>query len=658
MNNMRKEKLLSLYREIYLIRRVEEKNIELARQHKITALVHLSIGQEACAVGMCSALNREDYAWSSHRCHAHYLAKGGNLFRMFAELAGKEMGCAHGWGGSMHLVDPDVNMMGSSSIVGGSIPLATGAALACKMRNNGRISVAFLGDGAVEQGVFWESLNFSAVHKLPIVFFCENNFYATHLHISKRQPAGKISDRVSSFGIRTFCVNGNNVESMAKVAAEAADMARKGKGPVFIEALTYRLREHWGTDEDWHLGYRSKEKAKKWIENCPVKNFREKLLKIFTEDKIIELEKEVDDEIKSASEMAFMGRNAVNISKNIHSDIDDEVKYAEDNARVGARPLKYREAVAEAYVQAMENDPTVFLMGEGVDGITGIYGTTLPVFVRFGSKRLIDTPISDATITGIAIGAAIVGMRPVIMHQRNDFMLLALDQIIHHAAFWKRMTGGRLKVPVTIRSYVARKPTEAGQHTGSWQAIFGHVPGLKVVMPSNAYDAKGLTLAAIADNDPVIILEHRALNENVGLVPKISYQVPIGKARIIKPGTDITFVAVSAAVSDSLKAGIILSAKRKKISAEIIDLVSVRPIDKQTIISSVKKTGKLLVIDTGFKTCGLGAEIVSIVAEELDNVRIRRIGMKEYPAPAAETLLSENYHPDADQIVKVAMKMF
>lgn len=642
---------LKLYKFLYLIRRAEEKVVELAEQNKVNPLVHLSIGQEACAVGMCATLRLEDYIWSTHRPHAHYLAKGGNLFRFFAELAGKEDGCARGWGGSMHLVDPDVNMMGSSAHVAGSVPLAVGSALASKLRKDKRITVSFLGDGAADQGIFWESLNFAVVKKLPIIFFCENNLYATHASIFDRQPDSEIAKRVSVFGIKTFCVDGNDVEAVFETAQKAESIARKGN-PVFIEAKTYRYREHWGAGEDSHLSYRSREEVEKWIKRCPLKMFRQKMVKKYSEEKIREIEQKVEQEIQIAWEKASQGNPARNISiipeyKQLLKTIDRQDS---------KRKLKYREAVAEAYLQAMENDSRVFLMGEGVDGITGIYGTTLSAYKKFGPERVIDTPISDAAITGIAIGAAIAGMRPVIMHQRNDFMLVVMDQIVSHAAFWKFMTGGRLSVPVTIRSYIARKPGEAGQHTGSWQAMFGHIPGLKVVMPSNAYDAKGLTSAAINDDDPVLILEHRVLNEDEDGVPQNMYESPIGKAKILRQGNDITIVALSAAVSDALKAAEILA--EKQISAEVIDLVSVRPIDKQTIVCSVKKTGKLIAVDTGFKTCGVGAEICAMVAEELNNIKIKRIGMKELPAPAAESLLNEDYHPDAQDIVNAAMKIF
>lgn len=653
---MKKKEVLEIYKMMYLIRKVEEKIIELAREKKVTSLVHLSIGQEACAAGMCHVLSKSDYVWSNHRCHAHYIAKGGNVVAMFAELAGKENGCASGWGGSMHLVDPDVNMMGSTAIVGSAVPLAAGSALASKLRNDKKVSVVFLGDSVPEEGSFWETLNFSVVHKLPVIFFCENNLYATHSHILKRQPQRSIKDRVSSFGVSSFAIDGNDAMAVIRVAKRAVKIARKGN-PVFIEAKTYRTKEHWGIEDDFSIGYRTKKEVDEWKRKDPLKIFKQKFLS-FKGDFLKE-EKKVELQIEKMWQIASNGPFSAKIDaidKN-----SSRLKFSQSGQSVkkgNERSLTYKDAVAEAYFQAMKNDPRVFLMGEGVDGFTGIYETTLSAFKEFGSRRVIDTPVSEVAITGIAIGAAIAGMKPVVMHQRNDFLLLAFSQLVHSAAYWKYMTGGRLVCPVVVRAYVARKSGEAAQHTGSWQSLFGHIPGLKTVMPATPYDAKGLTLSAINEDDPVLILEHRNLNGELGFVPKCLYDVPIGKARIVREGKDITIVAVSAAIHDAVKTADMLL--EKNISAEVIDLRSIRPIDKETIISSVHKTRKLVVIDTGFKTYGTGAEICAMVSESNSfnfPVTVRRVGVMEFPAPAAGSLLEEGYHPNSQRLSEVILKI-
>lgn len=319
------------------------------------------------------------------------------------------------------------------------------------------------------------------------------------------------------------------------------------------------------------------------------------------------------------------------------------------------RELSYVQAIGEALTQAMELDNHVFLMGEGVDNVTGVYGTVLSVYSKFGSGRVIDTPLSENGLTGFAIGAALGGMRPVLFHQRNDFMLLTMDQLINHAAKINFMSGGKQRVPMTVVSFIARKIGEGAQHSQSLQAFFAHAPGLNVVMPTTPSDAKQLLLGAIFNNEPTVVLYHRDLFEERGTVDNVPHCLKPGFARVVKTGEDITVVAVSATIKDAIQASEALSG----ISTEIIDLRSVRPLDEKTIIDSVKKTGRLLVVDTAWKSFGISAEIVSIVAENATaflKSPPRRIGMKETPAPASPYLL-ENYHPTASMIITAVKEM-
>lgn len=297
--------LLALYCRMLRIRRAEEKISELFLAGEIQAPVHLSVGQEAVAVGVMSILEKIDAIFSTHRCHAHYLAKGGDMGRMFAELCGKSTGCCRGYGGTMHLSDAGVGIV-SSPIVGSAIPLAVGVALSSKLKREEKIAVAFFGDGAVEEGVFWESINFASVHKLPVLFVCENNLYATHAPILKRQPSADIAPRVAPHGIATFTVDGNDVVSVQKTAEIAAAKTRKGE-PCFIEAKTYRIKEHWGVGEDWHLGYRSHEEGEYWEKQCPIKRMRTLLEKegvtqeVF-ENRAQEIAREIDEAVAFALE--------------------------------------------------------------------------------------------------------------------------------------------------------------------------------------------------------------------------------------------------------------------------------------------------------------------------------------------------------------------
>jgi len=678
------ETILDMYERMLLIRKAEEKCVELvsekradsdiylsenqkawkrvwnvSAENKINPLVHLSIGQEAGAAGMCAALSEQDYVWSGHRCHAHYLAKGGSVKAMFAELAGKATGCARGWGGSMHLIDPDVNMLGTSAIVGGVIPLAAGAALACKLRKEKRVSVAFFGDGAVEQGVFWETLNFAVVHKLPLIFFCENNLYATHSHILKRQPSANITERILPFISTASAVDGNNALAVFSKAEEAVKRARGGEGPSFIESKTYRLKEHWGPKEDWDLGYRKKEEGDWWREHCPLKILRSEIERRGLLNLKQQIEKRVeaiiDEACKFADDSPYPNKENFN-SVCLMNDAEFNTK---DEPQIHSGPkkmMKYNEAIADAHLQAMEDDSRVFIIGEGCDGIEGVYGTTIPAHKKFGCERVIDTPLCDAGLTGIGIGAAIAGMKPIVSHQRANFIYLAADQIINNAAIWKHMTGGRIKVPVTIRAWVTRKPYEAAQHSHSPQSIFAHFPGLKVVMPSNAYDAKGLTIAAINDDEPVLIFDSWINMMDEQAVPQERYEIPIGKASIVKEGNDITIVAVSGTVDDALLAADILL--RNNISAEVVDLRSVRPIDKECVVNSVRKTGKIVAVDSSWTLCGVSAEVLALVSETSGPGKFsaKRVGVADFHSPASHALLTE-YHPSANDIVNAALEL-
>ncbi|HEY4475583.1 MAG TPA: transketolase C-terminal domain-containing protein [Candidatus Paceibacterota bacterium] len=315
------------------------------------------------------------------------------------------------------------------------------------------------------------------------------------------------------------------------------------------------------------------------------------------------------------------------------------------------RELTYVQAIGEGFFRAMEKDQKVFLMGEGVDNVTGVYGTTLKAFGNFGPKRVIDTPLSENALTGIAIGAAMDGLRPVLIHQRNDFMLLTMDQLVNNAAKLKFVSAGRHSVPLTVVSFVARKPGEGVQHSQSLQALFAHIPGLKVVMPASPRDARDLLIATIQDDDPVIVLFHRSLFEEREWVPDDFSPEDPYSAKILQGGSDVTVVAVSVAVRDAKEAARLL---KDEVSLEIIDLRSIRPLDTYLIVNSLRNTGRLLVVDTGWTSFGVSAEIVAQVAEQEDfslfKAPPKRIGMLETPAPATPFLLTD-YHPTAEHIV-------
>ena len=321
------------------------------------------------------------------------------------------------------------------------------------------------------------------------------------------------------------------------------------------------------------------------------------------------------------------------------------------------REIKYSQAISEAHVQSMEKDPNVFIMGVGVADPTGIFGTTLEASKKFGKARVFDTPLSENTLTGMAVGAGICGMRPVLVHARDDFMLLTMDQIINHAAKWKYMSGGKLSVPFLIRAIIGRGWGQAAQHSQSLQALFVHSPGLNVIMPSSAYDVKGLILQSMESDRTTVCIEHRWLHGKTGPVPEEHYTIPFGKGNIARKGKDVTIVAISYMVIEALLAAEELA--KENIDVEIVDPRSLRPLDETLILESVKKTGRLVIADTGWKMCGMTSEIGALAAEkcfESLKAPIIRIALPDTPTPCSP-VLEAAYYPTAQDLVAAVKKL-
>jgi acetoin:2,6-dichlorophenolindophenol oxidoreductase subunit beta len=320
------------------------------------------------------------------------------------------------------------------------------------------------------------------------------------------------------------------------------------------------------------------------------------------------------------------------------------------------RKLDYKDALAEGLLQAMEKDKRVFVMGEGVDDSTGIFGTTLPAHKKFPG-RVMDMPLSEALIAGAGTGAAISGMRPVMVFARSDFSYLAMDQIANHAAIWPFMSGGSVKVPWVLRMIVGRGWGNGAQHSQSLQALFAHIPGLKVVMPASAYEAKGLLISAIENDSPVISIEHRSLYHSEEAVPEKYYSLPLERGRIARVGKDITLAALSFMVSEAQKAATIL--EKRGIDAEIINISSIKPLDEKLICKSVKKTKRVIVLDTGWKSFGVSAEISALINEKLFGKLkspVRRIALPDSPVPAGPEL-EKLYYPSVGTIVNGVLKL-
>lgn len=341
------------------------------------------------------------------------------------------------------------------------------------------------------------------------------------------------------------------------------------------------------------------------------------------------------------------------------SKIKPEIQEPDFQRELGmtSRKVAYAEAIREALDQALELDERVFVMGQGVDDPSGMFGATLNLHKKHGGGRVFDTPLAENGLTGIAIGAAIGGMRPVYFHNRPDFLLLTMDQLVNHASKWHYMFGGAVHVPLVVWACIGRGWGSAAQHSQALQGLFMHIPGMKLIMPSTCYDAKGLMLSAIADENPVIIIEHRYNFKHTGLVPEEPYRVPIGKGVIRKTGKDITIIAVSYMVTEAYHAAETL--KSDGIDAEIVDLRTLRPFDEEIILSSLGKTGRVLIADTGWKTGGVTAEIAAFLGENgFSSLKapISRVACPDIPTPSGYTL-EEAFYPGEKDIVSAARKL-
>jgi 2-oxoisovalerate dehydrogenase E1 component len=643
---------MGMYRSMLRIRRIEETIAARYAEQEMRCPVHLSIGQEAAAVGACAALERDDKIVTTHRCHAHYLAKGGNLEAMIAELYGRTSGTCGGRGGSMHLFDDRAGVVASVPIVGSSVPLGAGVALAQKQQRNHGITVSFFGDGALEEGAVHEAMNLAALLKLPMVFFLENNLYSVYTHLSDRQPNRSLADAAKAHGMRSYHVDGTDVEAVYEATRDAATRARSGVGPSLIVADTYRFVEHCGPADDDGLGYRPRGELAGWKERCPLTGYGVTLRRdALLDDRLdAQLATEVDSEIASAFERALAAASPDPAT------VGDHVFYVPPVRGVPmvdpnepSSVISAAEGIREATEHLLATDPRVFVVGEGVNDPKGIFGTTSGLAKRFGENRVIEMPIAENGFTGMAIGAALAGQRPLVIHQRVEFCLLALEQLANNAAKMHYVSNGRHRVPLVVRLISGRGWGQGPAHSQTLENLFALIPGLKVVMPSTAADAKGLLLGAMDDGNPVIFLEHRWIHYATGSVPNRAIPLPLDGPRKVREGKAATVVASSYMTLEAIQAADALA--RYDASIDLFDLRVISPLDLGAIEESVRETGRLLVVDTGFAHLGLGAEIVARVAESCHGwlkAPPRRMGLAHHPTPSARDLAGAYYKTSVD----------
>jgi 2-oxoisovalerate dehydrogenase E1 component len=627
--------LLELHRRMLVIRGFEERVAALYRDGEVPGFVHLSIGQEASAVGACWPLGRADVITSTHRGHGHCLAKGLDPAGMFAELMAKDDGTNRGRGGSMHIADPHLGIFGANGIVGAGLPIAVGAATAATLRHDGTVVVAFFGDGAVAHGTFHEAVNLAAVWQLPVVFFCENNGYAEFSPASS-QHAATLAQRAVGYGVEHVAVDGNDVAATATAMASVVDRVRAGEGPVLVEATTYRWHGHYEGDPE---RYRTVDEKQEWEARDPLVISERHLRTSGLADDVItamrdDVARDLDVAMAAARRLAPPPVESLgDFVVRARPAVAEPPAPPED-----APPFRTMDAVHDALETELAADERVFVAGIDVAAGGNVFGLTRGLRDTFG-ERVRDTPISESAIVGLGVGAAMAGLRPVVELMYLDFLGVCLDQLLNQAAKLPFMTGGAAAMALTVRTQFGAGRSSGSQHSQSLEALLAHIPGLTVVMPSTPADTYGLLRAAIRDPNPVVFIEHRLLYGMKGPRPPADHLLPIGRASVVRGGTDVTLVSVSRMVHEAVAAAELVAGEG--ISVEVIDLRTVAPLDTVTVLESVSHTGRLVIAHEAVVPFGIGAEIAAAVAREgfwdLD-APIERVGAAFTPPPYAPEL--------------------
>ena len=565
--------LVEMQRRMLLIRGFEQRVSALYRDGEVPGFVHLSIGQEAAAVGACWPLGPADVITSTHRGHGHCLAKGLEPLGMFAELMGKDGGTNRGRGGSMHIADPTLGIFGANGIVAAGIPIAVGAATAAQLRGEGGVAVAFFGDGAPAQGAFHEALNLAAVWQLPAVLFCENNGYA-EFSPAPDQHAATLEPRAAGYGAAYVPVDGNDVQAVVAVMADAVARARDGLGPIVVEATTYRWHGHYEGDPE---RYRTPEELAEWKANDPLLRHARRVARPWRHRRgARRVESAVDAELDGAVDKA---RGLTSPEASSLGDFVTRPRPARPEPRppaADAPVFRTMDAIRSALEAELASDDRVFVAGIDVGAGGNVFGLMRGLADQFPG-RVRDTPISETAVVGLGVGAAMAGMRPVVEVMYLDFLGVCFDQLLNQAAKLPFMTAGAAEMALTVRTQFGAGRSSGSQHSQSLEALLAHIPGLTVVMPSTPADTYGLLRAAIQDPNPVVFIENRLLYGMKGPQPPAGHLLPIGVSAVVRPGTDVTVVSVSRMVHEALAAADALAGEG--ISVEVIDLRTVAPLD-------------------------------------------------------------------------------
>ena len=630
--------LLELYQQLVKPRLIEEKMLNLLRQGRISKWFS-GIGQEAIAVGASCALLPDELIFTMHRNLGVFTVRDLPLDRLFCQWQGKNRGYTNGRDRSFHFGAPEHHIVGMISHLGPQLSLAGGVALAHKLRRENRVSLAFTGEGGTSEGEFHEALNVAAVWKLPVIFVIENNGYGLSTTTQEQYACKNLVDRAAGYGIRSAQIDGNNILDVYRTIQKVAAEMREHPEPFLLECMTFRMRGH---EEASGTKYVPKALMDEWAEKDPLRNYENWLLEngVLTETKKESIHQQYKEEILAAVDIMFQEPEPEADTQKELADV-----YAPAPQPIAATgeytEKRFIDALTDGLQEAMERHPELVLMGQDIAEYGGVFKITDGFVKKFGKERVRNTPLCESAILGIGLGLSIQGIKSMVEMQFADFVSCGFNQIVNNLAKIHWRWGQQADM-------VVRMPTGGSMgagpfHSQSNEAWFTHVPGLKVVYPSTPEDAKGLLLAAFEDPNPVLFFEHKALYRSIsGQVPAGFYTTPIGKARQVRTGHQVSILTYGLGVRWAEQV-----TEEMGLDTDIVDLRSLVPLDYEAITASVQRTNRVLILHEDTLFGGIGGEVAAWISEHLFeqlDAPVMRAGSLDTPVPFALPL-EQNFFP-------------
>ncbi len=628
-STLNNDALLDLYKRLLKPRLIEEKMLILLRQGKISKWFS-GIGQEAIAVGVTSAMQDEEYILPMHRNLGVFTTRNIPLYRLFSQWQGKANGFTKGRDRSFHFGTQQYKIVGMISHLGPQFGVADGIALASKLKNKNQVTTVFTGEGGTSEGDIHEALNVASVWQLPVLFCIENNGYGLSTPTKEQYNCENLADRAIGYGMESHIIDGNNILEVYTKISEITESIRKNPRPVLIEFKTFRMRGH---EEASGTKYVPQDLMDQWAKKDPIENYQEFLKNegILTDEEEVKIKEDIIHEINEHLEIAFAEEP---ITPNLSTELNDVFqvfKYQEVKPKENTSELRLVDAISEGLKQSMQRHEDLVIMGQDVAEYGGVFKITEGFVEAFGKERVRNTPICESAIIESAMGLSIAGIKSVVELQFSDFVTSGFNPVVNYLAKshyrWNQNADVVLRMP--CGAGVAAGPF----HSQTNEAWFTKTPGLKVVFPAFPYDAKGLLATAINDPNPVLFFEHKALYRSIRQdVPTDYYTLPFGKASLLKEGNDITIITYGAAVHWALNTLDV----HPNISADVIDLRTLQPLDTEAIYTSVKKTGKAIILQEDSLFGGIASDISSLIMEhcfEYLDAPVKRVASLDTPIP-------------------------